>query len=192
MLKIVLLTGNAPLRKSGLVQVLAKHCRKGRQAFVQGKLQTREWQVREGRDRTTTEVLIAPGGHVSFLDRANASAPADADPSGAATHNTRRWQRRPHYRRASTARFRWKAKSNASWVFTAGSLEERVLHLRFNCRRVLGLQRSTIMVRWRSLQPWHMSIPLGTKTGNQFSLAPNAAVRSVRCSVPAATSPSYP
>ena len=74
----------------GLVEVLAKHCRKGRPAFVQGKLQTRKWQDREGRDRTTTEVLLVPGGRVSFLDKANGSDsagadPSDADPSGADT-----------------------------------------------------------------------------------------------------------
>ena len=71
--------------QSGLVEVLAKHCRKGRPAFVQGKLRTRKWKDREGRDRTTTEVLIVPGGRVSFLDRANGSDSAGADPSGADT-----------------------------------------------------------------------------------------------------------
>ena len=63
----------------GLVEVLAKHCRKGRRTFIQGKLQTRKWKDREGRDRTTTEVLIVPGGRVSFLDKANGSEPSRAD-----------------------------------------------------------------------------------------------------------------
>ena len=67
----------------GLVEALAKHCRKGRRAFVQGKLQTRKWKDGEGRDRTTTEVLIVPGGRVSVLDKANGSDSAGADPSGA-------------------------------------------------------------------------------------------------------------
>lgn len=65
----------------GLVEVLAKHCRKGRRAFVQGKLQTRKWQDRDDRDRNTTEVLIVPGGRVSFLDKANGDEPAGADAS---------------------------------------------------------------------------------------------------------------
>ena len=55
----------------GLVKMLEKHCRKGRQVFVQGKLRTRKWQDRDGRDRYTTEILVVPGGRVLFLEKAN-------------------------------------------------------------------------------------------------------------------------
>ena len=55
----------------GLVKMLEKHCRKGRQVFVQGKLRTRKWQDRDGGDRYTTEILVVPGGRVLFLDKTN-------------------------------------------------------------------------------------------------------------------------
>ncbi len=60
----------------GLVEVLKTHCVKGRLAYVQGKLQTRKWQHRDGNDRYTTEILIVPGGRVNFLDRSPNAAPA--------------------------------------------------------------------------------------------------------------------
>ena len=70
----------------GLVEVLAKHCRKGRLAYVQGKIQTRNWQDAKGNERATTEILIVPGGKVNFLPHSpnvNA-APAPATPAGMA------------------------------------------------------------------------------------------------------------
>ncbi len=69
----------------GLVDVLKTHCLKGRLAYVQGKLQTRKWQDRDGNDRYTTEIIIVPGGRVNFLDRSpNASAsPTPAAPAPA-------------------------------------------------------------------------------------------------------------
>ena len=56
----------------GLVDMLERHARKGRLLYVSGKLQTRPWR-RDGEDsdRFTTEILLAPGGRVQFLDRPN-------------------------------------------------------------------------------------------------------------------------
>lgn len=34
-----------------------KYCKKGRQLYVEGRLQTRKWQDKEGKDRYTTEVV---------------------------------------------------------------------------------------------------------------------------------------
>jgi len=36
---------------------VGKYCRKGKQIYVEGRLQTRKWQDRDGRDRYTTEVV---------------------------------------------------------------------------------------------------------------------------------------
>lgn len=42
---------------------------KGRLVYVEGKLQTRKWQDRDGNDRYTTEVVVNPfGGTVQGLD----------------------------------------------------------------------------------------------------------------------------
>ena len=53
----------------GLVDMLEKHARKGRLVFVSGKLQTRSWRKDgEESNRFSTEILLAPGGRVQFLD----------------------------------------------------------------------------------------------------------------------------
>ena len=51
---------------------MEKHARKGRLVYVSGKLQTRRWRKDgEESDRFSTEILLAPGGRVQFLDRPN-------------------------------------------------------------------------------------------------------------------------
>ena len=64
--------------QAGLVDMLERHGRKGRLVYVAGKLQTRRWRKDgEDGDRFSTEILLAPGGRLQFLDRANGSdAPA--------------------------------------------------------------------------------------------------------------------
>ena len=65
----------------GLIEVLRKHCLTGRPVFVQGKLQTRKWQDRDGNDRYSTEILIVPGGLVNFLDKSPNATAASATPA---------------------------------------------------------------------------------------------------------------
>ena len=56
----------------GLVDMFEKHAKKGRLIYVAGKLQTRRWKKdEEDSDRFSTEILIAPGGRVQFLDKVN-------------------------------------------------------------------------------------------------------------------------
>ena len=66
----------------GLIDMLEKHAKVGRLVYVSGKLQTRPWRKDgEDSDRFTTEILLAPGGRVQFLDRpnrANGSSGTDA------------------------------------------------------------------------------------------------------------------
>ena len=78
----------------GLVDMLLRHAKKGRLVYLAGKLQTRRWRKDgEDSDRFSTEILLAPGSRVQFLDRANgasatvgAGEPASgpAQPSGGA------------------------------------------------------------------------------------------------------------
>lgn len=42
-----------------LAEICAQFLKKGRQAYVEGRLQTRKWQTKEGDDRYTTEVVIS-------------------------------------------------------------------------------------------------------------------------------------
>jgi len=41
-----------------------RFCKKGKQLYVEGKIQTRKWQDRDGRDRYSTEIVA---DHIRFL-----------------------------------------------------------------------------------------------------------------------------
>ncbi len=42
---------------AGLADTVAKYCTKGSKVTVEGRLQTRKWQDKEGQDRYTTEIV---------------------------------------------------------------------------------------------------------------------------------------
>ena len=79
----------------GLVDMLEKHATKGRLVYVSGVLQTRRWRKDgEDADRFSTEIRLAPGGRVQFLDKPNGSnaqaaqaASAEAPDAPAATQD---------------------------------------------------------------------------------------------------------
>jgi single-strand DNA-binding protein len=58
----------------------ANHLHKGRTVYIEGRLQTREWEDREGRKRQTTEIVAQT---VQFLDRREAGREAPARGAGA-------------------------------------------------------------------------------------------------------------
>ena len=63
--------------QDGLIDICRKHARKGRLVYVDGKLQTRRWsKPGEDTDRFSTEILLAPGGRLQFLDKRADMAPA--------------------------------------------------------------------------------------------------------------------
>jgi single-strand DNA-binding protein len=51
----------------------SKYLKKGSQVFIDGRIQTRKWQDKEGKDRYTTEII---GNSVQFLSRATGSQPS--------------------------------------------------------------------------------------------------------------------
>ncbi len=66
----------------GLCKVLEQYARKGSKIYIQGKLQTRKWQDKDGNDRWSTEVVLTNfNSQVSLLDkiegRPQASSPDD-------------------------------------------------------------------------------------------------------------------
>ena len=70
--------------QDGLIDMLARHARKGRLVHAEGKLQTRRWKKDgEDSDRFSTEILVVPGHRVQFLDKpANGNgAQAEAEPT---------------------------------------------------------------------------------------------------------------
>lgn len=67
-----------------LAEICAQHLAKGRQVFVEGKLQTRSWEDQQGQKRYATEVVAA---NVQFLggagDRASSGHQASSSSSAA-------------------------------------------------------------------------------------------------------------
>ena len=41
-----------------LAEVVGEHLKKGALIYVEGKIQTRKWQTKEGQDRYTTEIIV--------------------------------------------------------------------------------------------------------------------------------------
>ena len=75
-----------------LAEIAAEYLRKGSQVYIEGKLRTRKWQDKEGKDRWTTEIVAdemnmlgGKGGGAS----AGASAPGSAAASGSGSGSGR-------------------------------------------------------------------------------------------------------
>ena len=81
-----------------LAEIIGEYLRKGSQVYIEGRIQTRKWQDKEGQDRYTTEIVAnelqmlgsrggSSGGYESApqsqqsapAPQATASAPAPAD-----------------------------------------------------------------------------------------------------------------
>ncbi len=68
--------------QDGLIDLLVKNARKGRLVYVSGRMQTRRWKKEgEDSDRFSTEILLAPGSRVQFLDKPADGAPEQAGES---------------------------------------------------------------------------------------------------------------
>ena len=72
---------------SKLAELVSKYCNKGSKLYIEGKLQTRKWTNKEGKDQYTTEVIVSGfNGTVQMLDSINQSDTATNN--SAATHLT--------------------------------------------------------------------------------------------------------
>ncbi len=60
-------------------ELCAQYLSKGRSVYIEGRLQTRDWEDKEGQKRSTTEIVAQ---NVTFLDsaRSGASGGAGAEP----------------------------------------------------------------------------------------------------------------
>jgi len=64
-----------------LAEIAAEYLRKGSQVYVEGKLRTRKWQDKEGKDRWTTEIVA---DEMHMLGGKGGGAAAGAGAAGAA------------------------------------------------------------------------------------------------------------
>jgi len=71
-----------------LGEICNQYLNKGRQVFLEGRLQTRKWQGQDGGDRYTTEVVI---DNMILLGGRDGGAPPNSRPSGGGS------QGRPSY-----------------------------------------------------------------------------------------------
>lgn len=56
----------------GLIRVCESYLKKGSKVYVEGALQTRKWQDRDGNDKYTTEIILQGfGGTLTMLDSRN-------------------------------------------------------------------------------------------------------------------------
>ena len=56
----------------GLIRVIQSYVKKGSKLYIEGQLETRKWQDRDGNDRYTTEVVLRGyGGNLTMLDSRN-------------------------------------------------------------------------------------------------------------------------
>lgn len=66
----------------GLVGIVERFVKKGSKVYIEGKLQTRKWQDRDGNDKYTTEVVLQGfGGALTLLDSRNQSGEQSRSPS---------------------------------------------------------------------------------------------------------------
>ena len=60
---------------------IGKYCQKGKQLFIEGRIQTRKWQDKDGRDRYSTEIVADQvrflGGAEQRQERQAAPAPSN-------------------------------------------------------------------------------------------------------------------
>jgi single-strand DNA-binding protein len=74
-----------------LAEIAGEYLKKGSQVYVEGRLQTRKWQDKEGHDRYTTEIVAnemqmlgSRGGAGVPSDNLNQDQPSAAESSGPA------------------------------------------------------------------------------------------------------------
>jgi single-strand DNA-binding protein len=51
-----------------VAEVAGQYLKKGSKVYIEGKLQTRKWQNKEGQDQYTTEVVVDISGQMQMLD----------------------------------------------------------------------------------------------------------------------------
>lgn len=67
------------IQGDGLVRVVEEYLRKGSKIYIEGQLQTRKWQDRDGNDRYTTEVVVGMRGQLVMLDGRDSGGERQSD-----------------------------------------------------------------------------------------------------------------
>ena len=79
-----------------LARVAENYLRKGTRVYIEGQLQTRKWQDKDGQDRYSTEVVLQGfNSALTMLDRAGGGAGADTGDFGSAGPTAASRERKP-------------------------------------------------------------------------------------------------
>lgn len=70
-----------------VAEIVGQYVRKGHKLYVEGKLKTRKWQDKEGKDRYTTEIVVDISGTMEMLG-GNSSQSQDSQPQAQAPQPT--------------------------------------------------------------------------------------------------------
>ena len=64
-----------------IAEIAGQYLKKGSKVYIEGKLQTRKWQNKEGQDVYTTEVVVDINGQMQMLDSSNTGGQQNAAPA---------------------------------------------------------------------------------------------------------------
>lgn len=79
---------NIVIYNEGIAGVVEKYVHKGSQIYIEGALQTRKWQDKDGKDRYTTEVVLQGfNGQLILLDGKKADNTRQDDSRQYSTYN---------------------------------------------------------------------------------------------------------
>jgi single-strand DNA-binding protein len=62
-------------------EIAGEYLKKGRQVYIEGRLQTRKWQDKEGQDRYTTEIVADRMQMLGSRESASSASSVPSDPS---------------------------------------------------------------------------------------------------------------
>src|SRR4051794_4895047 len=68
-----------------LAEICGEYLRKGSKVYIEGRLQTRKWQDKNGQDRYTTEIVA---GEMQMLDGRGSSSAASTNQADSQSHGT--------------------------------------------------------------------------------------------------------
>ena len=78
-----------------LAEIAGEYLKKGRPVFIEGRLQTRKWQTKEGQDRYTTEIIAESMQMLGGRDSGGSSAGSSSAPSQAASQGNDEFNQAP-------------------------------------------------------------------------------------------------
>ena len=79
---------NIIVYNDGLAKVVEQYVRKGSKLYIEGQLQTRKWQNKEGQDQYSTEVVLQGfGGTLTMLDGARGAGMGGMQEGGQADYD---------------------------------------------------------------------------------------------------------